>query len=293
MGQNMDMTRKSFTQKKVVPSQLVKTVVDTTKNMTTYNSTSDYDELLLKNEEFMSATDFVRFYTDKSFAYVGNNSKPLLLEWQQNNGVFVDMGVGASIFDGHVEPTWNLTAGYQGRWYQCDINLWLQKDYQTLESDRPGQPFFGLNTYVSVKGKVLDLGNHHFQVWAGPRLGYRFNMDYHENDLGTTVTETDTEIITTSHKSTVDLGASTVGYDFLQLQMVWKPRWSCFQLVANASYGKQQRFYANGNRWHDNWQASLGVRWNILGTTRHQNKFVIKDLKLSDEDLRAARRASK
>lgn len=290
-AQVMDFTKKSTNNEATKANAVMVAPTETSESGVTFNSLDSDMELLRIDEEYTSTTDFVRFYADKSHVAVGSHPRPLLLQWQQTNGFFVDLRGGVSFFDGHIEPVGGLAFGYQGRWYQVDLTVNAQRNHHTMESDRPGQEFFSFNTYVSLKAKLLDLGNHHFQVWAGPRLGYVFNNDYHETPLGTTVQETETEIITTKHTSIVDVKASTLGFDPVELQLVYKPRWSCVQVVMQGSYGWQQRFYQDGNKWLSNWNVSAGIRLNLLGMKRHTNNHLVKSLGLSKQDLEAARRA--
>jgi hypothetical protein len=288
-AQMMDFTAKSET-KATRSSNVVVSPTVVTDSMTTFNASSETDEMLEENYEYVLASYSRKFYADKAYVGIGSDPDELMIQYKRNNGLFLGVQLGISEFDRKVEPTLGFTGGYQGRYYQVDLTCWFQNGYYTPESDRAGQKFLSLNSYISVKGKILDVANHHIQLWAGPRIGYKFSKDYHEMGMGTSVTETDDEIITTKNTAITDLKASTFGYDFLQLQLVMKPRWSRVYFVGNVSYGRQSEFYADGNRWHDNWLGSVEIRYNLQGK-KEVNTRLQERLGLEKSDMRSIRRA--
>lgn len=249
------------------------------------------NEAGLSDFDYMSQKLASRFYTDHYVYSVGEDPKEYSCCTQPKHGAYIGASVGVRHFDGHTDPTVGVIVGWESKVLGFEYTGDFSKGSYTKEADR-NNSYAEFDSRLSPKVKVLDTRNHQWQLWIGVYGSYKLNFNYNkEESTNTTITETETEIVTTTKYvfSDVEVKGSSMGYGG-QAWIKYRPYMSKFNFALTIYGGRQQRFYINGNRWHNEFGAQLQITYNFNAQKIWDQTF-LKKTGLSKKDVKRLNKA--
>jgi len=249
------------------------------------------NEANLSDFDYMSQKLANRTYTDHYLYSVGDDPHEYSCCTLQKHGAYFGIDAGIQNFDGHTVPNVGAVVGWEGKWLGFEYNgTFCQGDY-TEEADRTNK-YVEFDSRLSPKVKVLDSRDHQWQLWLGLYGCYKLNFNYNKNEsVNKTVTETEDEIITTTESffQDIEVKGSSLGFGG-QAWVKYRPYMSKFNFALTVFGGRQQRFYIDGNRWHNEFGAEFQVTYNFNAQKIWDQAFLQKT-GLSKKDVKKLNKA--
>lgn len=249
------------------------------------------NEAGLSDFDYMSQKLASRTYTDHYLYSVAEDPKEYSCCTLQKHGAYFGAGAGVRNFDGHTDPTLGVIVGWEGKWLGFEYAGDFSKGSYTEEADRSND-YLEFDSRLSPKVKVFDTKNHDWQLWAGLYGSYKLNFNYNQNQNTTTkVVETESEIVKTTESvfQDIEVKGSSMGFG-AQLWLKYRPYMSKFNFALTIYGGKQQRYYLDGNRWHNEFGAQFQVTYNFNAQKIWDEAF-LKKTGLSKKDVKRLNKA--
>lgn len=206
-------------------------------------------------------------YTDAISYCVGSDPNGYYANYQAKHGTYGGLGGGVKNFDGRTVPYGEVVLGWEGgpkMPVKFEYNGILSQGHYTREADRDND-YVEFDSHLIVAACVYTSQNKQWRFWLGGYGSYKLSFDYHET-VNTTVTvrETEEEIVTTTDKllSNIEVKASSLGFGGYA-EVGYTPWMSRFSYRLYGGFGRQQRFYDNGNRWHNEAFGGIKIVYNF------------------------------
>jgi hypothetical protein len=220
-------------------------------------------------------------YTDAYTYSEGTSPEEKKARILGKHGAYIGIGGGVKNFDGRTVPYGEVVLGWEGgpkMPVKFEYNGILSQGHYTREADRT-------NDYVEFDSHLIAavcLGTTHnkqWRFWLGAYGSYKLSFDYHENEnTTTTIRETESEIIKTTETLTdnIEVKASSLGFG-AYAEVGYTPWMSRISYRLYGGFGRQQRFYDDGNRWHNEAFGGVKIVYNFSVANVWDKAFLKKN----------------
>lgn len=219
-------------------------------------------------------------YTDHVVYSVGSDPHEYTAGSLAKHGAYIGLVGGVKNFDGHTVPYGGGVIGWEGGRrmpVKFEYNAVFSQGHYTDEADRKND-YVEFDSHLIAAVCVYTSQNKQWRFWLGGYGSYKLSFDYHETENTTvTVRETEEEIVTTTDKllSNIEVKASSLGFGGYA-EVGYTPYMSHFSYRLYGGFGRQQRFYDNGNRWHNEGFGGVKVVYNFNAAEMWDKGFLAK-----------------
>ena len=220
-------------------------------------------------------------YTDAYTYSEGTSPEEKKARILGKHGANLGIGAGVKNFDGRTVPYIEGVIGWEGgpkMPVKFEYNAIFSQGHYTWEADRDND-YVEFDSHLIVAACVATTHNKQWRFWLGGYGSYKLSFDYHENEnTTTTVRETETEIIKTTETliDNIEVKASSLGFG-AYAEVGFTPWMSRISYRLYGGFGRQQRFYDDGNRWHNEAFGGVKVVYNFSVANVWDRAFLKKN----------------